>query len=193
MEVELLQDQFNNHNYTFVKNFLDKDSCQSLTDYAFFLKEQNKTVRDGNRNTNNISDCFNIGAPYNRLLVKILPTIELITKKNLLPTYFYARIYLPGEALYYHTDRESCEYSVTINLATGSEYKWPIFFDTPEGTVEYITEPGDAVIYKGRDIPHWRNKFEGEWQLQVFFHYVDMFGSQREWVWDKRTFNEIDL
>jgi PKHD-type hydroxylase len=33
---------------------------------------------------------------------------------------------------------------------------------------------------------HWRKKFKGEWQAQVFLHYVDADGPHKEWKFDKR-------
>jgi PKHD-type hydroxylase len=45
---------------------------------------------------------------------------------------------------------------------------------------------GDAVLYRGTEKYHWRNKFKGKWQAQVFLHYVDANGPYAEWIWDKR-------
>ncbi len=32
--------------------------------------------------------------------------------------------------------------------------------------------PGDAVLYQGRDLPHWREKFKGKICGQLFLHYT---------------------
>jgi hypothetical protein len=46
---------------------------------------------------------------------------------------------------------------------------------------------GDAVMYRGCDIYHWREAYkEGKWQAQVFLHYVDQNGPHAEWKYDKR-------
>jgi hypothetical protein len=45
---------------------------------------------------------------------------------------------------------------------------------------------GDAVLYRGMEKHHWRKKFKGEWQAQVFLHYVDADGPHKEWKFDKR-------
>ena len=46
---------------------------------------------------------------------------------------------------------------------------------------------GAAVVYKGCDLYHWREKYvEGNWQAQVFIHYVDAEGPNAEWKYDKR-------
>ncbi len=48
-------------------------------------------------------------------------------------------------------------------------------------------EIGDAVMYRGCDKWHWREPYiEGQWQAQVFLHYVDANGFYAEWKYDKR-------
>ena len=52
---------------------------------------------------------------------------------------------------------------------------------------EIKMEIGDAVMYRGCDIYHWREPYkEGKWQAQVFLHYVDQNGPYAEWKYDKR-------
>ena len=52
---------------------------------------------------------------------------------------------------------------------------------------EIKMEIGDAVMYRGCDIYHWREAYkEGKWQAQVFLHYVDQNGPHAEWKYDKR-------
>jgi PKHD-type hydroxylase len=47
--------------------------------------------------------------------------------------------------------------------------------------------PGDAVVYKGIEKIHWRNKYnEGRWQAQVFLHYVDANGPYSSEKYDGR-------
>ena len=46
---------------------------------------------------------------------------------------------------------------------------------------------GDAVIYKGMEVEHWREQYvEGEWQAQVFLHYVDAEGPYTDQKYDGR-------
>ena len=59
---------------------------------------------------------------------------------------------------------------------------WPIYM---EGT-EIDLQPGDAVIYLGCELEHWREEFKGDWHAQAFLHYVDKKGSHIEWAKDKR-------
>jgi hypothetical protein len=80
-----------------------------------------------------------------------------------------------------HKDRPSCEVSVTVMIGSDG-IKWPIYM---EGT-EINMEPGDAAIYLGCEIEHWREEFKGDWHAQTFLHYVDKNGRNKEWVKDKR-------
>jgi hypothetical protein len=99
------------------------------------------------------------------------PTIEQITQQELIPTYSYARLYSNGDVLDRHTDRPACEVSVTIQLYRSHDYSWPIHM----GSNSYELNVGDAVIYPGEDIEHWRNECKGPqgyYSGQVFLHYV---------------------
>jgi hypothetical protein len=42
------------------------------------------------------------------------------------------------------------------------------------------------LIYRGIDIPHWRETYDGDRLAQVFLHYVDQNGPHNEWKFDKR-------
>jgi hypothetical protein len=108
------------------------------------------------------------------LLEKVKPLMEKETGLKLNETYSYARIYKKGDILHRHKDRYSCEISTTLNLG-GDE--WPIYLE-PSGEkgkegIEVIMQPGDTLIYRGCDLEHWREAFEGENCGQVFLHYND--------------------
>ena len=108
------------------------------------------------------------------LLEKVKPIMEKEMELKLNETYSYARIYKKGDILHRHKDRYSCEISTTLNLG-GDE--WPIHLE-PSGEegkegVEVTMQPGDMLVYKGCDLEHWREAFEGENCGQVFLHYND--------------------
>jgi len=122
------------------------------------------------------------------LLVKLLPLMEKVTKLKLNPNYSYARIYKKGDVLNRHKDRFSCEISTTLNL--GGDV-WSIYLD-PTGKennkgVKINLNPGDMLIYKGNEIEHWREPFDGEICTQVFLHYnnITTEGSKDN-IFDKR-------
>ena len=108
------------------------------------------------------------------LLQKVKYRMEIETKLKLNETYSYARIYKKGDVLERHKDRYSCEVSATMNL--GGD-KWPIFLE-PSGEegekgTSILLDQGDMLIYKGCELEHWREPFEGENCAQVFLHYND--------------------
>lgn len=112
---------------------------------------------------------------FSILLGLLCSKISKQTKKNLRPTYGFCRIYTKGCELKPHKDRPTCEYSLSINLQ--QSHKWGIFFDKKE----VILGVGDAVLYKGCEVEHYRPKFEGDEYIQLFLHYVDLDGPQKEY------------
>lgn len=116
------------------------------------------------------------------LLEKIQPVMEKKSGVKLVPTYSYARIYKHGDVLHRHKDRPSCEISTTINL--GGE-PWSIFL---EG-IQIDLEPGDMLMYRGCELEHWRDAFEGENCVQVFLHYNDASNpNSLDNIYDSRPF-----
>ena len=99
-------------------------------------------------------------------------------------------MYRPGEVLERHSDRPSCEISGTLTLGFDPTTDvWPIFFATDEDDKvgkSLDIKTGDLVVYRGTELPHWREEFKGNWQVQVFFHYVDANGPHKDYKYDGR-------
>ena len=120
------------------------------------------------------------------LLMRTLPIMEKKTGLKLHPTYSYARIYKAGDVLRRHKDRFSCEISTTLNLGGDP---WPIHLEPkknvgiPDGKkitvssenkgISIILKPGDMLVYRGMELEHWREEFQGDNCCQVFLHYND--------------------
>lgn len=120
------------------------------------------------------------------LLEKVRPRLETATGIKLFPTYSYLRVYKKGNKLGKHRDRPSCEVSVTLTLGLDGSTKWPIYIEHPKGISAIHLNAGDALAYRGCEVPHWRDIFEGDHQVQVFMHYVDQNGLLAQWRFDKR-------
>jgi hypothetical protein len=93
------------------------------------------------------------------------------------PSYAYVGSYQPGALLKEHTDREQCEFSLTLCLDYSPEpthaTPWPIRLHTGAGTVTVFQSPGDSLLYRGREIPHSRERLpDGHTSTSIFFHYV---------------------
>lgn len=188
--------------YSHLSGFLSKDSCAELTAELKKIISEGKTTKDTQCP---LSEAVHGATIFDSLLEQLLPNFELVSGKKLYPTYAYARLYAPGEELKIHTDRPACEISATLTLGFEGN-PWPIYmadYAEPNQGREVITQHnvtkwlineseikmdvGDAIIYKGQEKPHWRNIYkEGQWQAQVFLHYVDANGPHAEWKYDKR-------
>jgi hypothetical protein len=198
-----VSDKFTVEKYTHLKNVLNKEECSKLVEHLKELIANQQTVKDDQCP---LSEAIH-GAPiFDALLEHLVPVFEQASGKKLFPTYAYARLYVPGEELEIHTDRPSCEISATVTLDFDGNV-WPIYMADHDETksveqkfgkdkkpywLKNITcismEVGDAVLYRGQDKVHWREKYtEGQWQAQVFLHYVDQNGPNAEWKYDKRN------
>ena len=115
------------------------------------------------------------------LLKKLKPLMEDETGLKLYETYSYARIYKTGDELKRHKDRYSCEVSTTLNLGGDN---WPIYLE-PSGKEgkegnKISLRQGDMLIYKGCEVEHWRESFNGVNCAQVFLHYNDASDEKAE-------------
>jgi hypothetical protein len=90
---------------------------------------------------------------------ELCPVIEAEVEVKLYPTYSYLRVYKNGDHLDRHTDRASCEFSVSINLGWDSESAWPLFLEKDDIPRAIDLEPGAGVLYLGCELPHWRLTF----------------------------------
>lgn len=120
------------------------------------------------------------------LLLGLQPEIERASGCPLLPTYAYARLYLHGQSLARHRDRDACEIAVTLHLGAHGAAP-PIRFAPPSGQAVAVQQcPGDAVVYLGDRVDHWRDAFHGEHFGQLFLNYVRADGDRRERLYDGR-------
>ena len=146
---------------------------------------------------------------YKKLHSSVRRRIEKEIGRSLYETYYYDRFYFAKQELVAHADRPSCEISCTVHCSGNLEEEWPIWIKTPDtysdktkkeiikkGDVHYaILEPGDGMVYKGCERPHWReeipipkknwfNKKKEYYFHQIFFHYVLQDGERAHFAWD---------
>ena len=167
-----------------VKNFLSEDERKLLEYYTiFFHRNNNKNskwdvgqVKTGV--TSNYADTVT-----DALLKSKIARMNSETNLRCLPTYSFWRCYTWGDELVKHSDRPSCEISVTVHVGSDGT-KWPIYVQGKPVELD----PGDAVLYMGFDHEHWREKFTGDWYSQIFLHYVNANGRFPEYHMDGRDF-----
>jgi len=179
--------KFKNNRYVLVKDALNSDIVNVITNYALFDEKQN--FSGGDKQVPNAHSRYADPA-MESILLYLKPIMEENTGLELEPTYSFYRVYRQDDELVPHKDRESCEISCTVSFNysyNADEYTWPIFM---EGESCVLT-PGDLVVYRGCELEHWRDKFHppssADWHVQGFFHYVDKNGPYIDWKYDKRS------
>ena len=119
------------------------------------------------------------------LLDTLTPTVEKITQLDLNPNYSYFSLYEHGNSLKKHIDRDDCEITLSLCLGyEGTSMPWPFYI----GGDSILLEPGDGVVYQGKEYEHWRNPFSGEYHCQVFFHWTSKDGPYRAHKYDGRPY-----
>ena len=169
--------------YKVVKNFMDKDLLSIVHDYLLLQRKENFSEEIQPRAGALLEGVHAVYADLlmEVLLEKYLPKVEEITGKELFPTYSYYRVYEKGNMLLVHRDRPPCEFSVDICI--GFDKPWTLSLQ-PE---DVNLNPGDAVIYRGTEIPHWRDEsFEGSYYIIGLLHYVDKNGKYKGVRFDGR-------
>jgi hypothetical protein len=172
--------------YKVIKNFLSEEEKKLLKTFTILETRLNKTNFDPClSSTPNLGDYS--ATIMESLLLNKKELMEKETELKLHPTYSFWRMYTAGSNLFKHKDRESCEISCTVNIGSCGT-PWPIFMDD----VPVTLETGDAAIYLGREVKHWREEFQGDWNAQVFLHYVDKNGPYADFHMDKRVYFGIN-
>ena len=123
---------------------------------------------------------------FEGLLEFLRPQIEACTGLPLYPTYSHFRIYKRGNQLRRHRDRAACEFSVSLNIGQLPAEPWPIFVEGHCGIRRVLLMPGDALLYRGIDLFHWREPYAGQQLVQAFLHYVDRNGPHADQRFDRR-------
>ena len=137
------------------------------------------------------------------MLLMLKEPLQNALELTLVPTYSFARTYYRDAKLFAHTDRPSCEVSMTfpIEYETDDKKPWSIWVhgdknyvgtDYQEswdiiqgknfeerfklGAKRIYLEPGDVLAYQGCNAIHWRDKLVGKFSRHIFAHYVDRYG-----------------
>tara|TARA_R100001509_G_scaffold98585_1_gene57565 strand:+ start:1096 stop:1647 length:552 start_codon:yes stop_codon:yes gene_type:complete len=168
--------------YKLIKNFLSEDEINILSCYCEMRHRTNLTNFDLDQSC--VGDTYFYGDPLMESLMLVKKNLmEKETGKKLLPTYAFWRTYTKHAVLKKHSDRPSCEISVTVNIDNDGT-DWPIFMDGKP----VIAKRGDAVIYLGCKLKHWREAFNGDFTFQTFLHYVDAEGPNKGYYMDNRMY-----
>ena len=140
--------------------------------------------------------------PMNYFLWALTPTIKRLVGRELLPTYDYFRIYREGDICRVHSDRPSCEHSVSLTLDYSDGQVWDLQvardrIDKPHPVqddfqdADFVSigmQVGDAVLYQGVHHGHGRIKPNpNAWSAHLFLHFVDRDGPFAHRAFDKKV------
>ncbi len=180
--------EFENKGYLKATKLIDDQTIKTISQYFENKVRRNEWVGKLELAAGDSSKLGYYADPLIEVMLKeCLPYIEEQIEKEIDPTYTFSRIYQEGEELLPHTDRPSCEISATINVACTGDI-WPIWMQYKNNDpVKCLLSPGDAIIYKGCEVTHWRRKLpKGQINVQFMLHYVDKNGPYKEFKLDKR-------
>jgi len=198
-ELKQIANFFKENNYVVIKDFLSKEMCQVFYEY---IKTNARTIDykitydknsydeswDGQFGDGQINGSYcRYGDPlFDSLMVLLKKNLENNLNLELDHTYTYYRLYQNKNVLEEHTDRESCEISLTmcmgydvsnVDKTKYHDYAWPIWLENnKKEKLPVKLTPGDILIYRGYELKHWRDEFLGLNHAQVFMHYNDKNG-----------------
>lgn len=137
--------------------------------------------------------------PLTTFLWGLTPIISHLTGADVLPSYDYFRIYGQDEICRIHSDRPSCEHSLSLTLAYSDDKPWPLEVGSRRVTAEgpcfddfgdesftaVAMEPGDAVLYRGIDLRHGRTTPNpNQWSAHLFLFWVERGGLFEQHAFD---------
>tara|TARA_R100000951_G_scaffold58866_2_gene49525 strand:+ start:514 stop:1026 length:513 start_codon:yes stop_codon:yes gene_type:complete len=163
--------------YKIIKNFFSKEELKIYQKYCYNKLDEANYGFD----PQSFSPRWHHDSLITSILDNKLSLIESESKLKLYPTYAYWRYYVFGGNLKQHTDRSACEISVTACIKKYDN--WPLII---EGKTIELKE-GEGLLYSGCEHKHGRpGIYKGEGIAQVFLHYVNQNGPNKNYAYDKK-------
>jgi hypothetical protein len=109
---------------------------------------------------------------------RLVPLVSSIVCSQVKPSYTYFSAYVEGANLPRHCDRSQCEYTISLLVdcfpLVCDRSPWPLCLGLTGGDMEVHLGIGEAVLFQGTKISHWRPHLQdGHTSSSIFFHYVD--------------------
>lgn len=192
MEVKEQREQFEKEGYVILKNFMDPTPWQCdppVSPEKGKICVYHKGVLALRKFDKSVPGCSGSRQhpKYKGLIPHVQEKIQKITGLRLYRTYHMERFYFKNMGINPHTDNSSCEISVSwcINKDPNSTSDFLILKDGELGKVQ--TEIGDAILYKGSELKHGRDKLIGDSNSfihQLFIHFVNGDGPYLHQAYD---------
>jgi len=169
-------EEFKKLGFVVIKNLVDNNETTRL--YEYTVKNAEKGDMDDGQVPG--SPSFYLDKEVVKLQKNLFPSIEEAIKFKLMNVFCYHRVYRTGAILRSHKDSTRAEISVSINLGQIGE-PWDLWLvDYDENPHKITLAPGDALIYHGMKLVHWRGKLvNSDFVSQVMFHFVDKNGKNK--------------
>ena len=167
------KNDFKNTGFSIIRNLVPPSTLPALYEYTL------KNYEQGNMDDGQVpgSSSFYEDKEIVRLAKQLHPLIEKNIEKELLMVFCYHRVYRTGAVLRTHKDSARAEISATINLGQQGD-PWDLWLlDYDENAHKVVLNPGDALIYHGLKLHHWRGRLaHSDFVSQIMFHFVDKHG-----------------
>ncbi|MCW3072751.1 MAG: hypothetical protein JWO44_2641 [Bacteroidetes bacterium] len=180
---------FEKNSYLILKKIVPDETISMIAGYCNFIKKEKSSQAKAYEHDTEYKKSIQVYGDKlsESLLLQLQPMLEKTLERQLIPTYSLIRIYSKGDELYRHKDRDACEISCTMTINYDGEKLWPICIESNQQELKINLDRGDFMVYKGREVLHWRNKFEtGEYWVQIFLHFVDANGPFAKLKYDGR-------
>lgn len=201
-----VEGDYQREGYALIRRLLDPAICSAFLNQMAADLASTDMPLEKRRQTNNLLKGDNIEVygfhypPMLNLLWGLTPIVSQLVGRELLPSYDYFRIYAEGDICRVHSDRPSCEHSLSLTLDYSDGVPWDLEVATdriPEpsplvtedfGDARFAAltmEPGDAVLYEGVHHRHGRvSPNPNGWSAHLFLHWVDPGGPYADRAFD---------
>lgn len=112
--------------------------------------------------------------PLHRALT---PVVSAVAGERVKPSYLYLGAYTEGSALPRHTDREQCEFTLSLLIDYLPDLEgpspWPFHLHIEDAPRSIHQRLGEGLVFRGREIAHSRPPLPaGHMSISIFFHFV---------------------
>lgn len=178
LDEEATRAQFEREGFVVLENLLPAEYVHEMGRYFQALAVQGFLSRHDDRGTyRHIAHDHPVARFWHDQLNE---RVSRLAGRRTKPSYSYVSLYIAGCVLALHTDRDPCEYTITLlldytPLDADGRSPWALTLRGRDGVMHSLHQRvGDALIFKGRELMHCRDVLpEGHRSASLMFHFVD--------------------
>lgn len=196
-KLEVARERFQQDRYAVIEDLLPTEQMEAMRTYYRKYVSNGFMPFDDTQAKRFYQHNEPLATVFHKQLTRI---VSHIVGEEVIPSYVYAGSYVEYADLHPHTDRPQCEFSISFQvdyLPEQAEHRspWGLFLWNPEWgkgepvnydskdfpaateaddpNVAVYLRSGDGLIYKGRELIHYRYPLaSGHRSTSLFFHYV---------------------